>query len=289
MWFAESLDDFYGLSIKVYGRFARFLEWDRTEVRSRFLAAADNEGHNRYLLGTAISTGLMSPSELVENDDVLAIGQRLLAQRTVDQPITSISQLAFAIEVLADAGDLSPAEKDHLARRLMVTWNAMEKAPKDTTALEDADIITRLFVKLDQSPELAKRKTDVHRWLGQYQLTNTSVFTPSGGFLKYPSVRSSDASATESAVRLMQHYGGSENIDVLALRSFLRPKTDWGLLTDSEMARASTLQRLDQVPAISQPTAWDYLVRNQSLWFAMMLVGLCLYATLGAPNLVKQE
>ena len=263
------------------------VEFDRTEVRKRFLASIDGEKHRDYLLSTGVSTGLISPSEFIENEEFITTRKRLLDAHTVDYAIGSVHIAQYEIGILADAGNLSLSEKEHLAKRLMVTWNEIGKVVLNGNVLQDAEVITRLLVKLDQSPEFAKRQTDVHRWLSERQVTKGARHARLGGFVNYPSVQSGHPSATENAVRLMQHYGGSEKVDVLALRSFLRPKFDFGWLTHIEMMRAATLERLNQVPGISRPTIWDYLVRDRSLWFALILVGLCLYATIGAPNLSK--
>ncbi len=261
------------------------VEFDRTEVRKRFQAASDREKYKRYLFNTGVSTGLISTRDLIENEDFVASSARLLDPSTADQAIGSVTQYSFVIDVLADAGDLTLSQREHLAKRLMVTWNENEKLYPNGNVLEDAEVITRLLVKLDQSPEFAKRQMDVHRWLSKRQVTEGARFARLGGFQNFPTVQSSDPSATENAVRLMQHYGGVEKVDVLALRSFLRPKFDFGWMKHAEMMRTSTLERLNQVPGISKPNISDYLVRDQSLWFAITLVGLCIYATMGAPNL----
>jgi len=116
---------------------------------------------------------------------------------------------------------------------------------------------------------------------------NQRVFRPSGGFDSSRGTDYSVGSSTEAAVRLMQHYGVTEVVDVLALRSFLRPKADFFLQTHTEAMKATTRDRLNHVPGISMPTFSDYLRCDKALWFAMLLVGLCLYATLGSPNLIK--
>lgn len=260
------------------------IEFDRAGVRSRFIETVDAQEHKRYLYGVGVSTGLIRPGELIEDEDVVANRERLLDTRMIGRPISALRQLTFVINTLLDTNCLSSSEKDQLVERLMTTWNDLENHFKGGYVLEDADAITRLLVDLDQSPAFLKRKSDVRRWLGAYQVTDPKIFSPSGGFKLFLSLDASHPTATEAAVRLMQHYGVSEGVDVLALRSYLRPKMDFGLMRDTEMMKASTLARLDQVPGISQPTAWDYFVRDQSLWFAIVLVGLCLYATLASPS-----
>lgn len=263
------------------------IEFDRTGVRSRFLAVVGAEKHKRYLFGTGVSTGLVRPSELIEDEDLIGIRQRLLDEGTANISISSVGQVAFVIETLADAGDLSQSDQDHLVSRLMVTWNELGQTAPSGDIMTDADVITRMLGTLNPSQAFVDRQADVRRWLNERQVTQAGIFSPSGGFQSYSSIHSSDPCATAAAVRLMQSYGVSDVIDVLALRSYLRPKTHFGLMTDTEMMRASTLERLNQVPGISRPTLGDYLVRDRSLWFAMALVGLCIYATLGSPILIR--
>lgn len=271
------------------------IQWDRTGVRSRFLTAIQDKDVRRYLFSTAVTTRLLTASELIEMPEVTETGRQLLEDATAGRSINGVGMKESVITVLAESGELSPAQTDHLSGRLMASWNELREASKPGRILEDADVITRMLTKLGRSPELPQRSADVRHWLQKYQVTNTRVFSPSGGFQAYyqppagESPQSCDRLATAAGVRLMEFYGQADAVDVLALRSYLRPSFDFGLVTDTEMPRAATLARLNRVPGISQPTVWDHLVRDRTLWFALLMVGLCLYATLGAPEMRAPE
>ena len=264
------------------------IDYDQSAVQTRWLEALDEDKSNRsYLLNHVVSTGLIFPSELIETEKFKATRQRLLSIKSAGTQISSINQYEYIIAMLAEAEALTNEQRDHLAGRLLATWRSFND-DRIQESLVDAMIITNLLSLIDRPLAEAERKADVGRWLGEYQVINSRPFTPSGGFKRNSTGDSSDLLSTEHAVRLMQYYGTHDSVDVLALRAFLRPASSDRQLMMTASTRASTRQRLDQIPGISQPSLWDYIRLNQSLWFAVLLVGLCVYATLGSPQILKE-
>jgi hypothetical protein len=70
------------------------------------------------------------------------------------------------------------------------------------------------------------------------------------------------------------------------VRSFLRPK--FLRFGDQTYLAAATLARLNALPGVASPTWLDYVYCERSLIMALLLVGLCIYATLSSPAPAKK-
>ncbi len=79
----------------------------------------------------------------------------------------------------------------------------------------------------------------------------------------------------------MQIYGVPDGIDLNWVRSFLKPKAlQFG---DQVYIAAATLARLNHLPRVAPPAWLDYVYYERSLIMAVLLVALCLYATVSSP------
>ena len=262
------------------------IDYDQSAVQARWLDAWEkDERHRLSLLNDVVSTGLRVP-ELNEAIKSSKAAKLMLSAKSAGTPIYKFDRYGYIIAVLVEEGSLTNEQRDHLAGRLLATWRTLND---DRVLMDDAAIITNLLSLIDRPLAEAERKADVVRWLGEYQALDNGPFADYGGFKRYSKVNSSELMSTESAVRLMQHYGTHDSVDVLALRAFLRPAMSDRFMIERGSVRASIRQRLDQIPGIPQPTLWDYFRLNQSLWFAVLLVGLCVYATLGSPRILKED
>jgi hypothetical protein len=86
----------------------------------------------------------------------------------------------------------------------------------------------------------------------------------------------------QCAIELMEVYGIPENLDLNWARLFLKPI---GIRrSEDQWIAAVALDRLNHLPGVSQPTWWDLLYFESSLIASMVLVGLCVYATLSSPK-----
>ena len=260
------------------------INYDHSAVQARWEEALTD---SPYLLNCAVSTGLTFPSDVIETEDFRARA-RLLLTSPADTAISRIDIQEYIITILAKEGILTDQQRDRLADRLMTTWRALDQGEVQKT-LVTATTITDLLSLIDRPVAEAERRADVSRWLGQYQYLANRPFTRSGGFKHHSTSDHSDLMTTDNAVRLMQHYGTHEGVDILALRAFLRPASSDRQLMTWAVVRTSIRQRLDHIPGIPGPSLWDYVRLNQSLWFAMMLVGLCIYATLGSPRILEKN
>ncbi|TWT97345.1 hypothetical protein [Neorhodopirellula pilleata] len=276
---------------KYWGIVARWLqennvEYDPVNVRPRMLTNIQATRYPGYLTSIATETGLIPITELVSNEELRRFKARLLDEGP-DASILSLDQHEPMIVGLARTGQLTSFESDHVAARLMATWNSLDDQNASYHVLEYASIITTLLTQLDRDPSRAERAADARRWLAEHQVKSKRPFHPSGGFESFNAANFSDPHSTEAAVRLIQAYGATDVVDVMALRSYLRPRSHFGILKHSETMRAATLDRLNHVPGAIKPSFKDYLYRDQALWFAILLVGLFFGATLGSPVLVK--
>ena len=66
------------------------------------------------------------------------------------------------------------------------------------------------------------------------------------------------------------------------VRSFLRPSATAG--SAERWMAAVTLNRLDQLPGITRPSGSEILYYERSFLAAVVLIGLCIYATVISPN-----
>ena len=81
----------------------------------------------------------------------------------------------------------------------------------------------------------------------------------------------------------MKIYGIPNDLDLNWVRSFLRPMSMIRQSPDKWIA-AVTLDRLNRLPGVTHPTWLETLYYERSLLAAVVLVGLCIYATLSSPK-----
>ena len=149
----------------------------------------------------------------------------------------------------------------------------------------------------------------MQEWLTKAQVTAGMAFQPSGGFQQYMNMeeknprpeprtfsgrighwfggllggRFGSLSATVDAVGLMQIYGIPPEMDLNWVRSYLKPNWNADLTGDKWLA-AVTLDRLNRLPDAT-PVSWeDWIYYERGLLAALVLVGLCIYATLASPS-----
>ena len=105
-----------------------------------------------------------------------------------------------------------------------------------------------------------------------------------GGFQDYSvgDVQVGSLRATSCAVELMEIYGIPDNLDLNWVRSFLRPL--WMRQAPEKWMAAVTLTRLNRLPGVTHPTWLEAIYYERSLLAAVVLIGLCIYATLSSPK-----
>ncbi len=106
-----------------------------------------------------------------------------------------------------------------------------------------------------------------------------------GGFAAGRPLDFSSLDATAAAIELMQYYGVPDEVNIAALRSYLRPTMNDHWLIKQSATRVASLQRLEKLPEVKPLTFRDFLRYEQNLIMAVLFVILCLIATLGSPRL----
>ncbi|WP_298858685.1 hypothetical protein [uncultured Gimesia sp.] len=233
-----------------------------------------------FTLGSAFRVGLVLPTHIETLPNLEQKRQSLLPEQRFlpPQPISSLNQYAWVFYALVQSDQLSPEDRDFLEQRLLATL----ENPVSQTAdmLEDALLITQLLEVIDHPIDRDKYRKQVHHWLREFHSKQTHSFQIAGGFEKYKG-NSASMLATSQAIELMQIYGIPEDLDLNWVRSYLRPLSFRH--SSEKWIAAVTLDRLNHLPGVTQPTWFEWLYYERSLVAAMLLVVLCLYATLSSP------
>ncbi|WP_339730483.1 hypothetical protein [uncultured Gimesia sp.] len=233
-----------------------------------------------FTLGSAFRVGLVRPDQIKTLPDIEQKWQSLLPETSSRKPrrITSLNQYAWVFYALAESDQLSSEDRDFLEQRLLVTLE--NPAIKTSDMLETALLVTQLLEVIDRPINRDRYREQVHGWLLEFHSTQTHYYQIAGGFEKHQGV-SASMLATSDAVELMQIYGVPENLDLNWVRSYLRPL--YFRPTSDKWIAAVTLDRLNNLPGVAQPTLFEWLYYERSLLAAMLLVVLCVYATLSSP------
>jgi hypothetical protein len=174
------------------------------------------------------------------------------------------------------------SELELLESRLLETVRT--SITPESGGLHEALIATKLLQALGRpcnQPAIQKR---VQQKLVEMQRVGFHYGTRPGGFAAYPKLGHGDPLATSSAIELMEHYGVPSELNLMALRSFLRPSMDSNWIIDASAIRVTTKMRLESLPAIPPLTWWDYIRHESQIAMAILFAMLCLFATLGCPN-----
>ena len=259
--------------------------------KPRGLLAKEISGkQNPFILSNALRVGLLPTDQL----DLLKDYQRW-RQPLVDAPpglkpqvITSLDQSDWVIRAAVLRDDLSPQERDLLEQRLHATLENLFEVPH--VVLSELLRATQLLEVLGRPVNRDQYRARVHDLLRKFHSTSGGGFQLGGGFKTYliwpaeswlPQVGSLEPTAY--AVELMEIYGVPDGLDLHWVRSFLKP-TVLRFANDKWMA-AATLDRLNHLPGVTSPTWLEFLYYERSLLAAVVLVGLCLYATIRSPRL----
>ena len=165
---------------------------------------------------------------------------------------------------------------------MRATWSTLDPASNDV--LEDALNIAWLLELLGHPLDADAERGRVHTWLRASHVSEARAFGEVGGFDDDgldEEHRSSSYAGTWYAVQLMRIFGIPDGIDVNGIRSFLRNK---GFMAGQRRWVAFvTREALDDLPGVESLTWRDYLRYERTLIAVILLVLLCIVATLRAP------
>lgn len=236
---------------------------------------------NPFILGVGCATNLIEPDDFPRLRDLEATKTRLVDERQRDQPIPSLEQDAYAIRALVKLGQLTPFDQDTLESRLLATLR--NTGAEYYQPRVDALMSTKLLEVLGRPCDDTATADSMQRVLIASQRTGQRSGVRSGGFAAYRNLEFSDDLATAAVVELMEVYGVPDELDIMALRSYLRPSMDDHRQLLQSPVRVATRERLERITGVPPLTWWDYVRYEQTLWMASLVVLLCFYATLGSP------
>ncbi len=281
-------------------------------AKPRQLLAEEIVGEqNPFILGSAVRVGLLSADQTGELRDYARWRKSLLAagpRAKGPQAILSLDFYDWAIRTAALRNDLSVEERDRLEQRLLATLERM--SGDQYVTLKTALRATQLLEVIERPINRDEHREKMHGWLLKFHDTTGRTYQPGGGFKGYLNIPSGMLEPTAHAVELMEIYGVPSDLDLKLVRSYLRHQavrkvTDWHFMA------AATLQRLDRLQGLSgkqqptlaeagepekkvpslqgsqvatRPTWLEILYYERTLLAAVVLVGLCIYATVSAPR-----
>jgi hypothetical protein len=251
--------------------------------KPRALLQAEIEGEqNPFVLGVASRTGLIVPADLSRVRDRFDERKRLLDPYARDQAILSIGQLEFSLRSLVMLDQWNEGELDLLESRLLATIR--ESVSPASAGLVDALVATQLLKAIDRPCKDGSIRQQMQQKLVALQRSRFNLGGRNGGFALYPTLDHSDLHATVSAVELMEHYGVPSELNVMAIRSFLRPAMVDSWQSDRAAMRATIRMRLESLTQVPSLTWWDYVCHEPAIAMATIFAMLCFFATLGCPN-----
>jgi len=248
----------------------------------RLLAREIAGGQNFFILGTALRVGLLQSDQLGQLRDYEQQRQFLLddPHRVKEKQIIGLEQADWVIRAAVLRDDLSPKERDYLAKRLNVTMESLSKARYEV--LESALRITELLDVIQRPIDRNRYRGQVHDMLRRSHSTVGGGFQLAGGFKRYLPLRVASLDSTSYAVQLMAVYGVPDDLDLDWVRSYLRTK--FFRPGDEKWMAPVTLDRLNRMPGVTHPSWFRILYYERSLLAALVLVALCIYATLSSPK-----
>ena len=258
------------------------LDPDLSRARQRLADEITGE-QDSLVLGSAFRVGLVRVDQIELLADLEEERRSLIPERGMRliQPITSLNQHAWVIYALNQSGQLSPGDLDILEQRLLATFDDL--ADETADVIETALRVTQLLEVIDRPIDRDQYRQRVHGWLSDLHNRKPQRHQIAGGFEQYQDL-SSSLPVTSHAIELMEIYGVPENLDLNSVRSYVRPLHYRPL--DDKWIAAVSLNRLNRLPGVTQPTWSEWLYYERSLIAAMVLVAFCVYATASSPKLV---
>jgi hypothetical protein len=231
-----------------------------------------------FILGSAMRVGLVDVDQLPPTADMANPLERLLSEKAT-RPVASPRHVDWVIRAAAAADDLTDADRDRVQQRLHLNLIALTGESFD--GIEEALMATQLLAAIDRPVDKEEFRPRIHDLLRELHCTRAGGFHLAGGFKRFPASRVADMNASAYAVQLMEIYGVPDNLDFNWVRSYFKPLA-FRPGADKWIAAVSR-ERLEKMPGVLPVSWWDTVYYERSLLAAIVLVGLCLFATLTSP------
>ncbi len=234
-----------------------------------------------YTLNHAMRLGLIEPASFHRLRGIEKRRPRIFDPKYADRPLSVYGEQGeWAIRVLMAQGRLTVAERDSLAHRVQRWLDVLEDDDHDL--LQDIVGAIDLLRAIERPIDVDAWRPRVHAALKACHSLKAGGFEVAGGFQTYDRDSWGSYEGTWCAVRLMKIFGVPEGLDLNWVRSFLR---HGGRKSgDRRYLAAVTKMELESLPEARSVTWLDWLRYERTLFAAILLVLLCLYATLRAPK-----
>ena len=261
------------------------VQLDMTKPRALLEKEMAGDPHIRTLR-FALETGLLEGKDLSQLRDLNQLRERVLTASDRGKPFGSIQgDDNYAIRAIALRGDLTDSDRDFLAERLAATFEQIITYSYGN--LSELLSVTNLASSIDRPLDKEVHRETVYRMLVEFRRPQGRFGTRRGGFANSRKLDFGNSDATAAAIELMQYYGVPDEVNIAALRSYLRPTMNDHWLIDQSATRVASLQRLERLPEVQPVTLWDFLQYEQNLIMAVLFVSLCVIATQGSPRLPR--
>ncbi len=235
---------------------------------------------NPLILAVAFENGLIDAKRVAELVDLQATKRRCLSPYSRDQLLMNVSQQSFQLESLYRLEELSNQDVDFLKHRLLLTLQTNDRS---TQQLDEIVAILRLLKSLGRPCEDPKIFAQLRSLLVSFQRTQPRAFQQTGGFALYPTLPFPDLKGTCDGIELMQLCGIPDDLDVIALRSFLVPIDSDRFVVRQGIMKAVARQQLSAIDDVPKVRWFDYLIYEHGILMACLTIALCFYALKVAP------
>lgn len=264
------------------------IEVDFTRPRKLLRATLqEQEPSLGRILYHAMEGGLVGETQVSHIFDFDEARKKVFGDTGIGMSRRHLDIMAPSIMALAIAEEFTEPEKDQLGECFESAMNDLRIDANKSFPLKETRLITLLAQAVNRPIDVDAHRSWMHALLSEYQQLTGRLGLRRGGFS--PSVRLdfSNEEATTQAIELMEIFGVPEGVDLIALRSYLRPAMAdrFRGLKPQACIRVASLQRLESLPDVPPLTWMDYARCEQNLIMAILLVLLCIFATLTAPNL----
>jgi hypothetical protein len=239
---------------------------------------------NPTILSSAFRVGLVRTDQLSQLKDYEQ-RRHVLSDRPVrileTLPLTSLDMDDWVIRAAVMRHDLTAEQRDYLEKRLHATLEAVATDPY--AVLETPLRATQLLRVIERPVNPDRYRHKIHDLLRTFHSKKGGGFQVAGGFKDYnqENVSVGSLEATSFAVQLMEFYGIPAELDLNWVRSYLRPL--FMRHSPQKFMAAVTLDRLNRLPDVTDPTWLETLYYERSLLAAVVLIGLCIYAAISSP------
>jgi hypothetical protein len=239
---------------------------------------------NPVILGSAFRVGLVRTDQLSRLKDYEQRRHMLFDRQSrilETLPLTSLDVDDWVIRAAIMRHDLTAEQRGYLEKRLRATLEAISTGPH--AVLETPLRATQLLEVIERPVNPDRYRHKIHDLLRTIHSKKSGGFQVAGGFKDYnqETVTVGSLEATSFAVKLMEYYGIPAELELNWVRSYLRPL--FIRRSPQKFMAAATLDRLNRLPHVTDPTWLQTLYYERSLVAAVVLIGLCIYAVLSSP------